>query len=176
MPKFGKVQVAERNTLTHAEKRYGVTWSELNAYKDKMCYPVLPPMMPPDAISRQTSLCETVFRGLDRCMEQGLRSENPSQPYARMQICKPHWIRFIKCVKRRDEEVLKDIRHWERWHVGRLEPKERERYMEDIDIKAKYFQYAAAQTTDEERRKRLELNAQHCARRQKALESTFGDQ
>lgn len=96
---------------------------------------------------------------------QGIESENPSHPYSRMVICKPHWlgpwlgvfvdshrtpqtflrlfylhffpyiflymckhfkqqiavaftklprIRFIKCVKRRDELVLRGVKRWER--------------------------------------------------------------
>merc|ERR1719230_1023880 len=127
-------------------------------------------MMPEEALNPHISLCDIPFRGLDRCMEQGVRYENPGQPYARMQICKPHWIRFNKCVARRDEEVLREIRHWEKWHVGRLEPKERDRYVEDIDVKAQYLQYAASQTTDDERKKRFEKDAMHCARRKKTLE------
>mmetsp|Transcript_150659 Transcript_150659/g.419956 ORF Transcript_150659/g.419956 Transcript_150659/m.419956 type:complete len:200 (-) Transcript_150659:211-810(-) len=166
---LGRLQEPEKSRLASAEKRFGLTWNELHSYKDKMLFPVLPTCMGVDELSKDISLCETVFRGLDRCLEQGMKFESPGQPYARMQICKPHWIRFNKCVKRRDELILRSVRKWERGYFSALDERSRTEYIEDIDTKMRYFLYAASHTTDDAKKKRMELNAQHCAMRQASL-------
>merc|ERR1719473_595133 len=107
-----------------------------------MSFPILPTCMGVEELPSDISLCETVFRGLDRCLDQGMRTESPAQPYARMQICKPHWIRFIKCVKRRDELILRSVTSWERTYYGDLDGRSREEYVQDLDTKMKYFMYA----------------------------------
>jgi len=166
---WGRVQENEKSRLASAEKRYGVTWNELHAYKDKMVYPVLPTCMAVDELSKDISLCEVDFRGLDRCIDQGILHEDPLQPYSRMQLCKPHWIRFIKCVKRRDELILRNVKKWERSYMSNLDDASREEYMTDLETKMRYFMYAASHTNEEQKRKRLEVNAQHCAIRQASL-------
>mmetsp|Transcript_14314 Transcript_14314/g.42603 ORF Transcript_14314/g.42603 Transcript_14314/m.42603 type:complete len:202 (+) Transcript_14314:95-700(+) len=166
---WGKVQEPEKSRLATAEKRFGVYWSELHSYKDKMLFPVLPTCMGVDELAQDIGLCETVFRGLDRCLEQGMKHESPKQPYARMQICKPHWIRFNKCIKRRDELILRSVKKWEQNYFGSLDERSRTEYVDDIDTKMRYYLYAASHTTDDAKKKRMELNAQHCAIRQASL-------
>uniref|UniRef100_A0A6U6JU72 Uncharacterized protein n=1 Tax=Zooxanthella nutricula TaxID=1333877 RepID=A0A6U6JU72_9DINO len=166
---FGRQQEPEKSRLASAEKRFGVTWQDLHAYKDRMLFPVLPTCMGVEELPKDISLCETVFRGLDRCIVQGTLNENPGQPYARMQICKPHWIRFAKCTKRRDELIMRGIRKWEREYYGSLDDSSRTEYLEDIDTKMRYYLYAASHTNDNTKKGRLELNAQHCALRQASL-------
>merc|ERR1711920_774499 len=155
--------------------RFGVTWNELHSYKDKMLFPVLPTCMGVDELSKDISLCETVFRGLDRCLEQGMVNENPAEPYARMQICKPHWIKFNRCVKRRDELILRSVRRWERGYCSSMDGSSFQEYLDDIDTKMRYFLYAANHTSDDAKKKRLENNAQHCALRQASLLSMDGE-
>ncbi|CAJ1446901.1 unnamed protein product [Effrenium voratum] len=111
---LGRQQEPEKARLNSAERRHGLTWTELHAYKDRMTFPVLPTMMAVDELPKDICLCDNVFRSLDRCIDKGIESENPATPYSRMQICKPHWIRFIKCVKRRDELVMRGVKRWER--------------------------------------------------------------
>mmetsp|Transcript_101156 Transcript_101156/g.200919 ORF Transcript_101156/g.200919 Transcript_101156/m.200919 type:complete len:203 (+) Transcript_101156:63-671(+) len=166
---WGKLQEAEKSRLATSEKRFGMTWNELHSYKDKMSLPMLPTCMGVEELSTDISLCESVYRGLDRCLDQGMKNENPSQPYARMQICKPHWIRFIKCVKRRDELILRGVRKWEHGYFSALDKNSQEEYTDDIDTKMRYFLYAASHTSDDSKKKRLEMNAQHCAIRQASL-------
>eukprot|EP00930_Biecheleria_cincta_P027085 TRINITY_DN19027_c0_g1_i2.p1 TRINITY_DN19027_c0_g1~~TRINITY_DN19027_c0_g1_i2.p1 ORF type:complete len:199 (+),score=28.14 TRINITY_DN19027_c0_g1_i2:68-664(+) len=160
---FGKQQEPEKARLNTAEKRHGLTWTELHAYKDRMLFPILPTMMGVDELPKDISLCDNPFRGLDRCIDKGMESEDPAQPYARMQICKPHWIKFIKCVKRRDELVMRGIKRWERTYYDSLDEPSMKEYLEDIDTKMRYFLYASSHTMDQQKRKRLEMNAQHCA-------------
>mmetsp|Transcript_44835 Transcript_44835/g.124762 ORF Transcript_44835/g.124762 Transcript_44835/m.124762 type:complete len:202 (-) Transcript_44835:256-861(-) len=166
---FGRQQEPEKSRLATAEKRFGLTWHELHAYKERMLYPVLPTCMAVDELPKDISLCETSFRGLDRCIVQGRIHESTEHPYARMQICKPHWIKFAKCTKRRDELILRSVRKWERDYYSALDDPSRQEYMEDIDTKMRYFLYAASHTDDEGKRNRLEVNAQHCAMRQASL-------
>merc|ERR1719235_1710307 len=134
-----------------------------------MSFPVLPTCMGVEELPGDISLCETAFRGLDRCLDQGMRTESPAQPYARMQVCKPHWIRFNKCVRRRDDLILRSVRRWESGYFSDLDEVSRSEYVEDLDTKMRYFLYAASNTQDQERKKRLEMNAQHCAIRHKSL-------
>mmetsp|Transcript_23297 Transcript_23297/g.65851 ORF Transcript_23297/g.65851 Transcript_23297/m.65851 type:complete len:202 (+) Transcript_23297:97-702(+) len=166
---WGKQQEPEKSRLASAEKRYGLTWQELHAYKDRMLFPQLPTVMGVEELPKDISLCNTVFRGLDRCLTQMTLNENPNQPYARMQICKPHWLRFVKCVKRRDELIMRSVKGWERRYYTTLDDPSRTEYMDDIDTKMRYFLYAASHTNDGQRKSRLELNAQHCALRQASL-------
>lgn len=166
---FGKLQEPEKSRLSSAEKRYGLTWNELHGYKEKMVFPVLPVCMGVEELPKDISLCETVFRGLDRCLEQGMINENPSQPYARMQICKPHWIKFNKCVKRRDELVLRSVKRWERGYYDGMDEASQKEYIDDLDTKMRYFMYAASHASDGQKKERLEMNAQHCALRQSSL-------
>mmetsp|Transcript_36713 Transcript_36713/g.83041 ORF Transcript_36713/g.83041 Transcript_36713/m.83041 type:complete len:201 (+) Transcript_36713:108-710(+) len=166
---WGRQQEPEKSRLASSEKRFGMSWNELHAYKDKMLFPALPTCMAVEELSQDISLCETVFRGLDRCLQQGIKHEDPKQPYARMQICKPHWIRFSKCIKRRDDLILRSVRKWERGYFGTLDDRSRTEYVEDIDTKMRYYLYAASHTSDESKKSRMELNAQHCAMRQAAL-------
>ncbi|CAE8721110.1 unnamed protein product [Polarella glacialis] len=86
-----------------------------------------------------------------------------------MQICKSHWIKFIKCVKRRDELVMRGVKRWERDYYSTLDDPSRKEYVDDIDTKMRYFLYAASHTADDMKKKRLEQNAQHCAVRQSSL-------
>merc|ERR550514_1291665 len=160
---MGKQQEPEKSKLATVEKRFGLTWRELHAYKDRMIFPILPTCMGVEELDKDISLCETVFRGLDRCLDQGMRTENPKEPYARMQVCKPHWNRFNKCVKRRDELILRNVRTWERKYCAALDERSLKEYVEDLDTKMRYFLYAAANTADDMRKQRLELHAQHCA-------------
>mmetsp|Transcript_100056 Transcript_100056/g.173693 ORF Transcript_100056/g.173693 Transcript_100056/m.173693 type:complete len:195 (-) Transcript_100056:35-619(-) len=166
---WGKLQEPEKSRLASAEKRFGVSWKELHAYKDKMIYPVLPTMMAVEELPKDISLCESVYRGLDRCLEQGMSYESPSQPYARMQICKPHWIRFNKCVRRRDDLILRNVKKWERSYYSTLDGASKSEYLDDLDTKMRYFLYAASHTLDEQKKKKLEVQAQHCAERQATL-------
>lgn len=151
------------------EKRFGVHWNELHAYKDRMLYPVLPTCMGVEELPKDINMCDAVFRGLDRCIQQEIINEQPHRPYARMSLCKPHWIRFIKCVKRRDELILRSVRKWEGEYYDSLDDFSRREYVDDINTKMRYFLYAASNTVDVMKKKRLELNAQHCAERQAAL-------
>lgn len=166
---WGKLQEPEKSRLASAEKRFGVSWKELHGYKDKMIYPVLPTMMAVEELPKDISLCESWYRGLDRCLEQGMSYENPSQPYARMQICKPHWIRFNKCVRRRDDLILRSVKKWERGYYSTLDMASKSEYLDDLDTKMRYFLYAASHTLDEQKKKKLEVQAQHCAERQATL-------
>mmetsp|Transcript_42864 Transcript_42864/g.118521 ORF Transcript_42864/g.118521 Transcript_42864/m.118521 type:complete len:203 (-) Transcript_42864:148-756(-) len=166
---WGKLQEPEKSRLASAEKRFGLTWNELHAYKDKMAFPVLPVQMGVEELAKDITLCENVYRGLDRCLEQGMAYESASQPYARMQICKPHWIRFAKCTKRRDELIMRSVKKWERNYYSSLDEPSQKEYMEDIDTKMRYFLYAASRMLDLQKKKRLEMNAQHCAIRQMSL-------
>eukprot|EP00933_Yihiella_yeosuensis_P043064 TRINITY_DN3778_c0_g4_i1.p1 TRINITY_DN3778_c0_g4~~TRINITY_DN3778_c0_g4_i1.p1 ORF type:complete len:220 (-),score=46.99 TRINITY_DN3778_c0_g4_i1:191-790(-) len=166
---LGKQQEPEKARLNTAEKRHGLTWTELHAYKDRMIFPQLPTQMSVEELPKDISLCENVFRGLDRCLVKGMETEDPGQPYARMQICKPHWIRFIKCVKRRDELVLRGVKKWETQYYNALDEKSRKEYVEDIDTKMRYFMYASSHASDTQKKKRLEMNAQHCAIRHQNL-------
>eukprot|EP00928_Gymnodinium_smaydae_P065678 TRINITY_DN48785_c0_g1_i1.p1 TRINITY_DN48785_c0_g1~~TRINITY_DN48785_c0_g1_i1.p1 ORF type:complete len:229 (-),score=46.07 TRINITY_DN48785_c0_g1_i1:281-874(-) len=166
---FGKLQEPEKSRLASAEKRFGINWNELHAYKEKMIYPILPTCMGVEELPKDISLCDSVFRGLDRCIEQGASNENPSQPYARMQICKPHWIKFVKCTKRRDELLMRSIKRWERGYYSSLDTGSQSEYLEDLDTKMRYFLYASSHTADVQKKKRLEQNAQHCAIRQMSL-------
>merc|ERR1740139_1722364 len=134
-----------------------------------MLFPVLPTMMHVHELKSDISLCETTFRGLDRCLENGTLNENPNSPYARMQICKPAWIRFAKCIKRRDELVLRSVKKWERSYYVNLDIPSQKEYIEDIDTKMRYFLYAASHTGEHGKKNRLELSAQHCALRQASL-------
>eukprot|EP00927_Polykrikos_kofoidii_P007511 TRINITY_DN13086_c0_g1_i1.p1 TRINITY_DN13086_c0_g1~~TRINITY_DN13086_c0_g1_i1.p1 ORF type:complete len:207 (+),score=45.88 TRINITY_DN13086_c0_g1_i1:114-734(+) len=166
---WGKLQEPEKSRLASAEKRFGLTWSELHAYKDRMAFPQLPTCMGVEELSPDISLCETQFRGLDRCLEQGMSHESPKQPYARMQICKPHWIRFAKCTKRRDELVMRSVKAWERNYYDSLDEESQKDYMDDLDTKMRYFLYAGSHTTEQQKKKRLEMNAQQMAVRQASL-------
>eukprot|EP00440_Ansanella_granifera_P013899 gb/GFBE01015101.1/.p1 GENE.gb/GFBE01015101.1/~~gb/GFBE01015101.1/.p1 ORF type:complete len:199 (+),score=38.17 gb/GFBE01015101.1/:1-597(+) len=166
---LGRQQEPEKARLNTAEKRHGLTWTELHAYKDRMVFPILPTMMGTDELPKDICLCDTVFRSLDRCIDKGVETEDPSVPYARMQICKPHWIRFIKCVKRRDELVMRGVKRWERNYYSNLDEPSQKEYVEEIDTKMRYFLYAASHTGDLQKKKRLEMNAQHCAIRQTNL-------
>eukprot|EP00405_Crypthecodinium_cohnii_P009043 CAMPEP_0206432424 /NCGR_PEP_ID=MMETSP0324_2-20121206/7924_1 /ASSEMBLY_ACC=CAM_ASM_000836 /TAXON_ID=2866 /ORGANISM="Crypthecodinium cohnii, Strain Seligo" /LENGTH=199 /DNA_ID=CAMNT_0053898485 /DNA_START=65 /DNA_END=664 /DNA_ORIENTATION=- len=166
---WGRQQEPEKSRLTSAEKRYGLTWDELHAYKDRMLFPQLPTCMGVEELSKDISLCDSVFRGLDRCLTQGTIHEDDRFPYARMQICKPHWIKFNRCVNRRDELIMRNIKSWEKAYVANLDPASRSEYVDDIDSKMRYFLYAAANTGDAQHRARLEMNAQHCAIRQASL-------
>mmetsp|Transcript_91595 Transcript_91595/g.144787 ORF Transcript_91595/g.144787 Transcript_91595/m.144787 type:complete len:196 (+) Transcript_91595:42-629(+) len=166
---WGKLQEPEKSRLVSAEKRFGMTWKELHSYKDKMVYPILPTMMAVEELPDTISLCETPYRGLDRCLEQGMAHENPGQPYARMQICKPHWIQFVKCTKRRDELIMRSVKKWERTYFDALDAQSKTEYLEDLDTKTRYFLYASSHTADTEKKRRLDLNAHQCAVRQAAL-------
>lgn len=166
---WGKVQEPEKSRLSAAEKRHGMTWNDLHGYKLLMQYPILPTQMGVDELSKDISLCDSWFRGLDRCLEEGMRTETKSQPYARMQICKPHWIRFLRCTKRRDELVMRDVKKWEHSYYSAMDEASGKEYLEDIDTKMRYFLYAASHTADAQKKKRLEMNAQHCAMRQMSL-------
>ncbi|CAJ1340145.1 unnamed protein product, partial [Effrenium voratum] len=166
---LGRQQEPEKARLNSAERRHGLTWTELHAYKDRMTFPVLPTMMAVDELPKDICLCDNVFRSLDRCIDKGIESENPATPYSRMQICKPHWIRFIKCVKRRDELVMRGVKRWERSYYSSLDQPSQKEYLEDIDTKMRYFMYAASHSKDGEKKKRLEMNAQHCAIRHSNL-------
>mmetsp|Transcript_25467 Transcript_25467/g.59289 ORF Transcript_25467/g.59289 Transcript_25467/m.59289 type:complete len:199 (-) Transcript_25467:223-819(-) len=166
---LGKKQESEKSRLASHEKRFGVTWFDLHAYKDRMTYPGLPTMMASEELPKEISLCDADYRGLDRCLTQGRLHEVPSQPYARMQICKPHWIRFVKCVNRRDDLVLRAIKKWEHDYCSALDDASRQEYFDDLDTKKRYFLYAASHTSDAGKRSRLEANAQHCAIRQASL-------
>lgn len=170
---WGRLQEPEKSRLASAEKRYGVTWNELHAYKDKMVFPQLPVMMAVEELPKDISLCETVYRGLDRCLEQGMTHENPGQPYARMQVCKPHWIRFNKCVKRRDDLIMRSVQKWEKDYYFSLNGESKGDYVDDLDTKMRYFLYAASHTLDDQKKKRLEGNAQQCAMRQASLLAGF---
>merc|ERR1719350_821601 len=145
---LGKQQEPEKSRLASAEKRFGLTWNDLHSYKDKMLFPQLPTCMGVEELPKDISLCDTFFRGLDRCLEQGTLNENPGQPYARMQICKPHWIKFNRCVKRRDELVIRSVRKWEREYYNNLDDSSRKEYVDDIDTKMRYFLYASSHTQD----------------------------
>merc|ERR1740130_1134683 len=134
-----------------------------------MVFPQLPTMMAVEELPKNISLCETVYRGLDRCLEQGMVTENPGQPYARMQICKPHWIRFNKCVKRRDELIMRSVKGWEKDYYFSLDGGSKADYLDDLDTKMRYFLYAGSHTLDEQKKQRLENSAQQCAIRQAAL-------
>ena len=94
--------------------------------------------MPPSAAWTAASTRRTALTKGHKRLDEGIESENASHPYSRMTICKPHWrlvkessrslhwkpasgaslsavrIRFIKCVKRRDELVLRGVKRWER--------------------------------------------------------------
>merc|ERR1712187_172507 len=166
---LGKQGEAEKSRLHTAEKRHGFTWTDLHAYKDKMIYPVLPTCMGVDELDKDISLCDSQFRGLDRCLEQGMIHEKQSAPYARMQICKSHWIKFNRCVNRRDDLILRSVRKWEKTYYSSLDEESRSNYLEDIDTKMRYFLYAASHTPDSVKKERLEANAQRCAMRQSAL-------
>jgi len=168
---WGKLQEPEKSKLASAEKRFGITWREMHAYKDLMEFPKLPTQMAVEEIPKNIELCETVFRGLDRCLEQGMRTESILQPYARMQICKPHWIRFERCTNRRDDLILRGVKSWESKYFTGLDKPSKSEYLDDLDTKMRYFLYAASHTTDEEKRKRLEMSAQHCAMRVSSLHS-----
>ncbi|CAK8988466.1 unnamed protein product [Durusdinium trenchii] len=166
---LGRQQEPEKARLNSAEKRHGLTWTEMHAYKDRMTFPILPTMMGVEELPKDISLCDTVFRSLDRCIDKGIENENANHPYSRMTICKPHWIRFIKCVKRRDELVLRGVKRWERSYYSSLDEPSQSEYLEDISTKMRYFLYAASHTKDLEKKKRLETNAQHCAIRHSNL-------
>lgn len=168
---FGKVKVAEKSTLSSAEKRYGVTWAELHSYKDKMAYPTLPRSMPVDAFPTGIDFCDNQFRGLDRCIENGIRHESSGAPYARMHVCKPMWLRFNKCVKRRDDKVADQVLKWEAKHFMRLDAKEKVDYINDIDTKMQFMLYMAGETEDVEKTKLYNNAAQLCARRQLSLQN-----
>eukprot|EP00931_Biecheleriopsis_adriatica_P115907 TRINITY_DN91650_c0_g1_i1.p1 TRINITY_DN91650_c0_g1~~TRINITY_DN91650_c0_g1_i1.p1 ORF type:complete len:201 (-),score=41.88 TRINITY_DN91650_c0_g1_i1:102-704(-) len=166
---LGRQQEPEKARLNTAERRHGLSWTELHAYKDRMVFPALPTMMHVDELPKDITFCDSVFRSLDRCIDKGMESENPQAPYARMQVCKPHWIRFIKCVKRRDELIMRGVKKWERGYYSALDESSKQEYVEDIDTKMRYFLYAASHTSDLQKRKRLEMNAQHCQTRQANL-------
>eukprot|EP00929_Paragymnodinium_shiwhaense_P081028 TRINITY_DN42310_c0_g1_i1.p1 TRINITY_DN42310_c0_g1~~TRINITY_DN42310_c0_g1_i1.p1 ORF type:complete len:200 (-),score=66.91 TRINITY_DN42310_c0_g1_i1:161-760(-) len=166
---WGRLQEPEKSRLASAEKRFGLTWNELHAYKDKMAFPLLPTQMGVEELAKDISLCETVFRGLDRCLEQGMSHEHPKQPYARMQICKPHWIQFNKCTNRRDDLIMRSVTKWETNYYSSLDKPSRSEYMEDLDTKMRYYLYAASHTQDLQKKKRLEVHAQHMALRQANL-------
>merc|ERR1719266_2447812 len=76
-------------------------------------------------------------------------AETASQPYARMQVCKPHWIKFNRCVKRRDELILRSVRKWESEYFSALDEPSRKEYVDDLDTKMRYFLYAASRTPDD---------------------------
>mmetsp|Transcript_29083 Transcript_29083/g.66902 ORF Transcript_29083/g.66902 Transcript_29083/m.66902 type:complete len:188 (+) Transcript_29083:79-642(+) len=170
---LGKKQESEKSKLSSYEKRFGIGWFDMHSYKDKMAYPVLPTMMSMEELPQDISFCDVAYRGLDRCLVQGRLHEDPKQPYARMVDCRPHWSKFCKCVRRRDERVLRGIKEWERHYCAALDDASKEDYFEDLDTKKRYFLYAASHTADVARRRRFETNAQHCAIRQQSLLSAF---
>merc|ERR1719326_1135711 len=123
-----------------------------------MTFPVLPTQMNVEELSKDIDLCETVFRGLDRCLEQGKEHENPAHPYARMQICKPHWIKFQRCAKRRDDLIMRSIKKWEGGYYSSLDEPSRDEYLEDLDTKMRYFLYASSHVQDLQKKRTLEKN------------------
>mmetsp|Transcript_25927 Transcript_25927/g.67996 ORF Transcript_25927/g.67996 Transcript_25927/m.67996 type:complete len:188 (-) Transcript_25927:96-659(-) len=167
--RLGKQQEADKSKLASIEKRFGFTWKQIHSYKDMMQFPILPTCMATEEVNKDISLCESAYRGLDRCLEMGKSYENPSTPYARMQVCKPHWIKFVKCTKRRDELVMRSVKTWERHYYSSLDAPSQAEYLEDLDTKKRYFLYALSRTDDDARRDRFSLNAQHCAIRHASL-------
>ena len=52
-----------------------------------------------------------------------------------MQICKPHWMRFQRCVNRRDNYMMDTILKWEDGFVQRLSDAGKEKYAKTMDLR-----------------------------------------
>jgi len=141
-------KITEKSALHSAEKKFGMTWDGLHAYKELMTMPALPPNMPRELIPQDISFCDQIFRGIDRCIEQGIRTERVNYPYERMQICKPFWIKFDRCIKRRDEKILNSIYKWETRHMEKMASESRIEYLEDLGRRRKYQEYAYRNTQE----------------------------
>ena len=52
-----------------------------------------------------------------------------------MQICKPHWMRFNRCVNRRDRNFMDVILKWENTFVQRLSDTGKDKYAKTMDLR-----------------------------------------
>jgi hypothetical protein len=165
------IRRTEKAELANIEKRYGVRWDEIHSYKDYMAFPDIPKAMPASVLlDKDFSFCEGLFDQLDRCLEGGKRIETKSAPYSRMQTCKPHWMRFKRCVTHRDRNMQGEIMKWEDNFVGRLSSKGKEQYADQMDTRYAYVQYRHAREADEEKKSLFSRTLGFLRERRKALE------
>eukprot|EP00397_Hematodinium_sp_SG-2012_P029647 GEMP01031340.1.p1 GENE.GEMP01031340.1~~GEMP01031340.1.p1 ORF type:complete len:204 (+),score=35.00 GEMP01031340.1:34-645(+) len=143
---FQRTKITEKSALHSAEKIFGYTWDQLHSYKEMMALPQLPVSMARELIPRKIVTCGVEFQGLDRCMEQLILHQRDNYPYERLQICKPTWIQFNKCVTRRDMRVIRYVTKWESKHYDRMLPETQQEYLEDLARRAKYQDYASINT------------------------------
>jgi len=162
---YHRNKVTEKSALHTAEKKFGMTWDGLHAYKEFMTLPALPANMPRELIPQDISYCDQIFRGIDRCIEQGIRTERKNYPYERMQICKPFWIKFDKCIKRRDEKIMRSIYKWEARHMEKMAPESKVEYLEDLGRRRKYQEYAYRNTHEPTQKIFHNREAEHLMRR-----------
>merc|ERR550537_238693 len=172
MPSLQRTEKAE---LANIEKRYGLGWDQLHAYKEIMAFPELPRQMPVSLLHAQNfSFCEGMFDGLDRCLSQGMQNETVATPYARLQICKPHYARFARCVKRRDQYVLDEVLKWEHEFVGRLSDRGKEKYADQMDLRKAYLEYRAEREPDAQKQLRFKADLDRLRQRRKQAEKEHG--
>jgi len=170
MSKIGlQNKVTEKSNLFSAEKKFGVTWDELHAYKEHMSLPALPINMPRELIPTNISMCEVPFKGLDRCIEQGIRTERENYPYERLQICKPFWSKFAKCFRRRDIKIIEAVQRWERDHYEKMTPEFQQEYVNDIRVRRRYQEYAFNNTDDVYKKFFHKREARHLTERSEKL-------
>lgn len=165
----------EKTILKQAEKRFGMSWDRLHAYKTVMSFPLLPENMPAGAVldKEDIPLCESVYKRLDRCLDQGIINECKDSPFARMQVCKSHWLNFERCVRRRDHKMVKKIFEWERGNFGDLDMKAQNEYLQDMTNKMRYIDYSMQQEPDQGIKQKLERDFMHMRLRKENLETTL---
>merc|ERR1711964_127357 len=125
-------------------------------------------------LQKDISFCETLFEQIDRCISQGQASESAGQPYARMQVCKPHWVRFSRCVKRRDKAMMNEVLKWEDNFLSRLSEEGKKNYAQELDMRHRYLEYRHDREIDFEKKQRLQHDLDHIRTRAKSAEVKHG--
>jgi len=165
----------EKTVLKQAEKRGGLSWDRLHAYKTVMSFPLLPENMPASVVLDQNDipLCENVYKGLDRCLDQGSMNELSDSPFARLVICKAKWLNFERCVRRRDHKMIKKIFEWERNNFAYLDMKHQDEYLVDMTNKMRYIDYSMQQEPDQGEKQKLERDFMHLRLRKENLQTNL---
>eukprot|EP00386_Alphamonas_edax_P013090 GDKI01040576.1.p2 GENE.GDKI01040576.1~~GDKI01040576.1.p2 ORF type:complete len:180 (+),score=58.21 GDKI01040576.1:98-637(+) len=156
---------SEKNKLKTSEKTYGYTWVQLHAFREMTALPKVPESMPIELLPTNTNNCDGLSSSLERCIDKGIETERSIAPFARLHVCKPHWVRLTRCVRTRDEGVMRAVEGWEAKHVASMTGKDREAYLEDLKTRMQYLEYVNQRSTDEEELYRLSKETNQLRRR-----------
>jgi len=106
--------------------------------------------MPAEVLPDDGTACDVLADDLDRCIESCKKVATYWTAFSRMYHCKPYWVKLTRCVRRRDDRIMKAVHKWEFKHYNTLPLSDKEEYMGKMTKRMKYLEYVHTAAPSEE--------------------------